>query len=171
VCPPRADYVGVDFDAGKDVDVILEDPYKLPFSDEAFNAVVCTSCFEHCEMFWLLHLEIMRVLEPAGLFYLNVPSNGICHRFPVDCWRFYPDSGIALVNWGRRHGLKCAVLESYVGNTFLYGDGTDPINDFVCVFIKDDAYAYRYPNRILDTGHGFSNGYVRGRNSLLKRIE
>ena len=30
------------------------------------------------------------------LFYLNAPSNGEFHRYPVDCWRFYPDAGGAL---------------------------------------------------------------------------
>ena len=32
-------------------------------------------------------------------------SNGDYHSWPVDCWRFYPDSGIALINWeiGRAH--------------------------------------------------------------------
>ena len=31
------------------------------------------------------------MLRPAGLFYLNAPSNGDFHRYPVDCWRIMPD--------------------------------------------------------------------------------
>src|SRR5690242_17879182 len=88
VCPKRLKYVGVDFAAGKGVDVILKDPYKLPFEDRSADFVVSSSCFEHSEMFWLLFLEILRILKPEGVFYLNVPSNGIFHRYPVDCWRF-----------------------------------------------------------------------------------
>jgi SAM-dependent methyltransferase len=97
VCLPELRYVGVDFVAGNGVDIVLDDPYRLPFESESVDIVVSSSCFEHSELFWVLFLEIMRVLKAPGLFYLNVPSNGPFHRHPVDCWRFYPDSGDALV--------------------------------------------------------------------------
>src|SRR5690348_10574351 len=84
VCPKRLTYVGVDFAAGNGVDVILEDPYRLPFADASAECVVSSSCFEHSEMFWVLFLEILRILKPEGLLYLNVPSNGMVHRHPVD---------------------------------------------------------------------------------------
>jgi SAM-dependent methyltransferase len=111
--PSSFEYVGVDFVEGKNVDVVLEDPYKLPFESESADIVLSSSCFEHSEMFWLVFLEIMRVLKPKGLFYLNVPSNGWFHRHPVDCWRFYPDSGRALVSWAKRNSINAALLESY----------------------------------------------------------
>src|SRR5512140_2189307 len=95
VAPKRFEYVGVDFVAGKGVDVVLDDPYVLPFEAASADIVVSSSCFEHAEMFWLVFLEVMRILKPRGLFYLNVPSNGMYHRHPVDCWRFSPDSGAA----------------------------------------------------------------------------
>jgi len=77
--------VGVDVMAGRNVDVQLSDPYRLPFEDESVVVVMSSSSFEHSEMFWLLFLEVLRVLRPQGLFYLNVPSNGHFHRWPVDC--------------------------------------------------------------------------------------
>lgn len=40
VCPTDVRYVGVDFVAGKGVDIILEDPYKLPFEDNSVDAVL-----------------------------------------------------------------------------------------------------------------------------------
>ena len=165
VCPSSVKYIGVDFVAGKGVDVILEDPYKLPFEDESVEIIVSSSCFEHSEMFWLLYLEIMRVLKPAGLFYLNAPSNGPIHRFPVDCWRFYPDCATALVRWGRISGLNNAVLESYVCNQFR-----ESWNDFVCVFIKDEMHAGRHAGRILDSFTDFTNGMIRapGGEALLR---
>ncbi len=156
LCPPHAQYVGVDFVAGKDVDVVLDDPYRFPFADASADVVVSSSCFEHSEMFWLLYLEIMRVLKPEGLFYLNVPSNGPYHVYPVDCWRFYPDSGSALVKWGRMSGINGALLESYICNQHL-----ESWNDFVCVFIRDETRCERYPARILDSFTGFTNGRVR----------
>lgn len=156
VCPKQAHYIGVDFVSGRDVDVVLEDPYRLPFADASADAIVSSSCFEHSEMFWVLYLEILRVLKPAGLFYLNVPSNGPYHRYPVDCWRFYPDSGAALVRWGRMQGLNPAVLESYVCNQRI-----ESWNDFVCVFLKDESRAAEHPRRILDAFGDFANGRVR----------
>ena len=80
-------------------------------------------------MFWVVFLEMMRVLEPASLLYMNGPSNSSFHRYPVDCWRFYPDTGGALVTWARRSNINALLLESYVS---LQQDGG--WNDFVGVF-------------------------------------
>ena len=98
VIPKNSKYIGVDFAEGKGVDKVLKDPYNLPFENNSVDVVVSSSCLEHSELFWLSFIEIIRILKPNGLFYLNAPSNGAFHRYPVDCWRFYPDSGKALVN-------------------------------------------------------------------------
>lgn len=137
---------------------MLDDPYELPFPDNSTDAVRSSSCFEHSEMFWVLFLEILRILKPAGLFYLNVPSNGDFHRHPVDCWRFYPDSGNALVTWAKRNGHAPCLLESYVSVQV-----DDIWNDFVAVFIKDEAFASTHENRILHRKQDIYNGLVSGR--------
>jgi SAM-dependent methyltransferase len=153
VAPPHCRYVGVDFVEAKGVDVVIDDPYSLPFDNEYADVVISSSCFEHSEFFWLLFNEALRILKPTGLLYLNAPSNGMFHRYPVDCWRFYPDSGVALQNWGKRSGYNCALLESFVG--FRKKDGWD---DFVAVFVKDDTHRARYPARIQQGLREFSNG-------------
>lgn len=152
VAPANAKYLGVDYVAGKGVDVVLDDPYSLPFEDNSLDAVVSSSCFEHAEFFWVLFLEILRVLRPDGLFYLNVPANGVFHRYPVDCWRFYPDSGVALANWGKRNGFDPTLLESYTS-----AQRNDVWNDFVSVFLKDQTFAARYPDRITNETFDFTN--------------
>jgi len=157
VTPKNLNYIGVDFVEAKGVDVILTDPYSLPFDNESIDIIVCSSCFEHSEMFWVLFLEMMRILKPDGLLYLNVPSNGLFHRYPVDCWRFYPDSGEALVNWGRRNNLKPLLLESYTSEKI---DGV--WNDFVAVFLKNESNVSKFPIRILDKLSHYSNGRVNG---------
>ena len=161
--PQDFEYIGVDFVAGRGVDVVLDDPYVLPFEDGSADVVVSNSCFEHSEMFWLVFLEVMRVLKPRGLFYLNVPSNGEFHRWPVDCWRFYPDSGRALVTWARRNGIPAVLLESYTS-----AQAQEQWNDFVAVFLKDERFAADFPTRILDRKQDFSNGLVHGREGFLK---
>ncbi len=156
-CPTHYSYVGADFVHGKGVDVVLDDPYSLPFDTSSVDFVLTSSCFEHSEMFWVLYLEALRIIKPHGLLYLNAPSNGPFHRFPVDCWRFYPDSGQALVTWAKRNGMNPALLESYtseqVGSRF---------NDFVAVFVKDEREAFRHVNRILTGREDLFNGILLG---------
>jgi SAM-dependent methyltransferase len=137
--------------------VVIDDAYKLPFDEESFDVVVTSSCFEHSEFFWLTLLECLRILKPAGLLYLSVPSNGPFHRYPVDCWRFYPDSGVALQNWARRNGVNALMLESFTGP-----QNSGAWNDFVAVFVKSEAEAKRYPNRIAEHYSPVTNALVAG---------
>jgi SAM-dependent methyltransferase len=166
VAPLNSTYLGVDFSAGTGVDVVLTDPYVLPFGDSSVDVVVSSSCFEHSEFFWLLFNEALRILKPSGLLYINAPSNGTFHRYPVDCWRFFPDSGVALQNWGRRSGYNCALLESFIGQT-----KSDVWNDFVAVFVKDESYASRYVNRLQTGLSDFTNGRVHGSDGIINLNE
>jgi SAM-dependent methyltransferase len=155
VATPGNQYIGVDFVEGKGVDVIMQDPYALPFESESVDVVLSSSVFEHSEFFWLLFTEIQRILKPGGLFYLNVPSNGFVHRFPADCWRFYPDSGIALQNWGRRNGYQTVLLESFTAR-----QKADVWNDFVAVFARDARHVAEHPRRLQSSYKSYTNGYT-----------
>jgi SAM-dependent methyltransferase len=158
--PQEFSYVGVDFQKANGVDIVLNDPYSLPFESNSIDIVLSSSCFEHSEMFWLVFLEVMRVLKPTGIFYLNAPSAGGFHRYPVDCWRFYPDSGKAMISWGKRNGGNPALLESYIQK----GGG---FQDFVGVFLKDENFSSLYKKRILDSKRDFENGLVFGNSDVL----
>jgi SAM-dependent methyltransferase len=151
------DYVGVDFAEGNGVDVVLTDPYSFPFADDEADVVVTSSCFEHSEFFWLTFVEAVRIVKPGGLIYLNAPSNGPVHGYPVDCWRFYPDSGRALARWAVRQGHDVVELESYtsdqVGGYW---------NDYVAVFLKDASKLAAYPDRMQARIKAFSNGRQHG---------
>ena len=161
-CPPGVSYIGIDFEQAKGVDVVLTDPYSIPLESESVDAVVSSSCFEHSEMYWLVFQEILRILRPHGLLYLNVPSNGVFHRYPVDCWRFYPDAGSALVTWARRCGINAALLESYISRRDV-----ETWNDFVAVFLKDEGLIGRHPRRILSSLKDFENGKLHGQKDIL----
>lgn len=166
VCPASARYVGVDFQNARGVDVVLTAPYSLPFDDEFVDVVVSSSCFEHSEMFWLVFMEVLRILKPSGIFYLNAPSNGAFHRYPVDCWRFYPDSGKALVAWAHRCGVNAALLESYIAHQQI-----DIWNDFVAVFVKDAGRVGEHPHRILSSLTEFENGFVFGVDDIMNMTQ
>jgi SAM-dependent methyltransferase len=161
VAPAGNTFIGVDFAEGKGVDRVITDPYHLPFEDNSVDACVSSSCFEHSEFFWLVFNDILRILKPSGLLYINVPSNGHFHRYPVDCWRFYPDSGRALQNWGRRSGFNVAMLESFTGR-----QASAIWNDFVAVFVKDEAHAADYPRRMRDSVPNHMNGQVHGSSDI-----
>ncbi|MGR1222585.1 methyltransferase domain-containing protein [Aeromonas veronii] len=137
VCQENINYTGLDFATGKNVDIVIDDPYLLPLNNESVDVIISSSCFEHSEFFWLSFCEMLRVLKVGGLVYINVPSNGYIHRYPVDCWRFYPDSGMALVNWGNRCGYEVKLLESFISSQ--HSDAPeDRWNDFVAVFSKGE---------------------------------
>lgn len=163
VCPKDFKYIGVDFQNGKGVDIVLSDPYTLPFENETIDIVVSSSCFEHSEMFWVSFLEILRVLKPTGIFYLNVPSDGAVHKYPVDCWRFYPDSGQALVTWAKRNSFNPTLLECY---TQLGGQWYD----YVAVFLKSNENKTRYNDRILHHKKDFENGMLVGNDYFLNPV-
>ena len=150
----KYDYTGVDITAGENVDIVLKDPYKLPFSDESIDVVISISTFEHTEFFWLTYLEILRILKPDGLFFLNVPSNSKFHRHSSDSWRFYPDSSIALEKWGIKNNYNPKVLEHYTN----LENGRDIWNDYVSITIKDKKFIDKYEKRILDFKKNFTNG-------------
>lgn len=130
--PTNVEYTGVDVEVGIGVDVVLSDPYSFPFEDKSFDIILSSSCFEHVPCFWLVFAEGMRVLKLNGYFYLNVPSNGPVHRFPVDCWRFYPDAGIGLAQYAEYVGIKTKILNSFIG-----APGPERWEDFVAVFQRD----------------------------------
>ena len=166
VAPSSVRYIGVDFVVGKGVDVVLTDPYSLPFESESVDVIVSSSCLEHSEMFWLSFTECLRILKPDGLMFINVPSNGAFHRYPVDCWRFYPDAGSALVTWAKRQGMNPALLES-----FITPQHEDVWSDFLAVFVKDEACIRQHPNRMIKAISKFENGKVSGSEQIFSYFE
>lgn len=82
------DYVGVDITTGKNVDVILSDPYdwSKEFDNEVADVVISGQAFEHIEYFWKTMYEIDRILKPRGLICIITPFSGKKHL--DDYYRF-----------------------------------------------------------------------------------
>lgn len=148
-CPAESRHVGADVSAGAGVNLVISPVSQLPFPDQTFDAVVSSSCFEHDRMFWVTFLEICRVVKEGGYIYINAPSKGEYHRYPIDAWRFFPDAGIALCAWARSNRYDMNLLESFVAEN-IPGDFW---GDCVMIFGKR-AYpvpvlvAHRYRNII-----------------------
>jgi SAM-dependent methyltransferase len=103
-------YRGVDISPGKNVDVVY-DGNHIPFPEGVADIVISTSCFEHSPTFWVIFAEMVRVTKRGGLIYLNAPSAGQVHRYPLDCYRFYPDAWKGLAKW---QGVD--LIEQYIDN-------------------------------------------------------
>ncbi len=109
--------------AGSDsVDIVLTDPYSLPLDDQSIDIVVSGQAFEHIEFFWQTFVEMARVLKPDGFIFLIVPSAGPEHRYPVDCYRFYPDAFAALAKFS-----GCELID-------VWRDERGPWHDLTGVF-------------------------------------
>lgn len=104
------------------VDVRLDGSCVLPFADRSFDVVVSGQTFEHVGAFWKLFAEMARVVLDDGVVIVAVPSAGPVHRYPVDCYRFLPDSMEELAT---EHGLM--IVESH-------HDARGPFHDLVTVF-------------------------------------
>jgi len=93
-------YSGLDVEAGPNVDIVAHNPYDWDIEPGTFDLIISGQAFEHIEFFWITFIEMARVLKPGGHVFLIAPSRGGQHRYPVDCWRYYPDGYAALAKWG-----------------------------------------------------------------------
>ncbi len=90
-------YTGLDIEAGANVDIVPANPFVWgEIADNSFELCISGQTFEHNPYFWITFAEMARVLRPGGLAFIVAPGAGQVHRYPLDCWRFYPDSWSAL---------------------------------------------------------------------------
>ena len=170
---PEWRYTGIDLNAGPNVDVVLPSPYEFPFADAHFDVLISGQAFEHVKFFWLTWKEMVRTLKPGGFIFLIAPSRGPEHRYPVDCWRFYPDGFRALAEYG---GIEC--LEAHSDWAAYPGARGRVWGDTVGAFAKapyalrDDARRWLHahatpamrsaPERGLSAATQLAEGAVRG---------
>lgn len=91
--PHAAEYLGSDFEAGLDVDVVA-DVHKLSdvVGDNRFDAIVSCSVFEHVQYPWIAVVELCRALKPGGLIFVQTHQTFPLHAYPFDYWRFSTDA-------------------------------------------------------------------------------
>ena len=132
----KFNYQGVDIEAADGVSIVLDDPYKIPLADNSVDLILSGQMLEHCEFFWETFVEMMRVLKKDGLLFLIAPSSGPIHRYPVDCYRFYPDAYRALAKYAGCHLID------------VWHDIRGPWNDLTGVFSKR-KYKKRLPQSMV----------------------
>jgi len=86
---PNWEYVGLDMTEGRNVDIISEDPYNYPFEDNSFDVVISGSTMEHVEDIYAWIKELSRITKEW--VWIAVPNTCKEHKYPIDCWRVFPD--------------------------------------------------------------------------------
>lgn len=132
----KYNYQGVDIEAADGVSIVLDDPYKIPLADNSIDLILSGQMLEHCEFFWQTFSEMMRVVKDDGFLFLIAPSSGPIHRYPVDCYRFYPDAYRALAKYAGCHLID------------VWHDNRGPWNDLTGVFSKK-KYKKRDPKNTI----------------------
>jgi SAM-dependent methyltransferase len=86
---PR-EYVGVDIEAGENVDLILPVEKLIEhFGTEAFDVVIATELLEHIKDWKIAVKNMKAVLKTGGIIYISTRSYGFqYHGYPHDYWRF-----------------------------------------------------------------------------------
>lgn len=127
---PAWRYTGVDLAPGRNVDIVLAHPYRwreLPSGSA--DVLVSGQAFEHVSQPWAAILEVARVLAPGGICCIVAPSSGPEHRYPVDCWRIYPDGFVALAALAELEVLQAVTQWEDAG----YTDGSDTWHDTMLI--------------------------------------
>jgi hypothetical protein len=131
---PTWTYTGLDLEAGPGVDHVLESPYAWRnVRANSYDVVITGQAFEHIEFPWITMLQVTRALVPGGLLCMIVPSGGEEHRYPVDCWRFFPDGVAALARWG---DLEPMSISTAWPGTVEYPDNSERWADTVLIARK-----------------------------------
>jgi len=113
-------YRNLDMSEGADYTVSPDNPYfwRQIFEDETkFDVVVSGQSLEHDKFFWKTLENIGNITKPGGIIIIVVPSRGPEHKFPVDCYRFYPDCHIPFAEL-----LNAEPLDMFWDPTTEWGD-------------------------------------------------
>ena len=133
----KAEYVGLDIEAGPNVDVVMSEPYNWSnIPDESFDFVVSANAFEHIEYPWLTIKQIYNKLKPEGFACVIAPNSTPEHRYPFDCYRYFADGFNALGKWGGFQVINVTV--SGVPAMNISRDWDSLHNDVCMILLKSD---------------------------------
>ncbi|MEJ2402734.1 MAG: methyltransferase domain-containing protein [Candidatus Thiodiazotropha sp.] len=87
--PHAQEYLGTDFQAGEDVDIVGDLHTLSQVTGEGrFDVVISCSTLEHVQYPWLAVEEISRILSLGGLIAVQTHHAFPLHAYPQDYWRY-----------------------------------------------------------------------------------
>jgi SAM-dependent methyltransferase len=114
--------------------------------EDHFDVVISGQTFEHDSYFWKSLENIKAVVKKEGIVIIIVPSSGGFHQYPVDCYRFYPDSALVFAEI-----LNANVLEVMWNNKFAAA----AINDPTSIDIRSIIFNHQFDTATGDLGMVF----------------
>ena len=133
--------MGIAIQKNKGIPVVQADARDLPFSDSAFDIVVCLDVIEHIVEDGIVTSEIHRVLKPGGKFLVSVPEDPklwSAHDVAVSHVRRYTraelikvvsESGLNFQNiWSTLTYLRPAIV---LARRFSKGSSLEPMNSLL----------------------------------------
>ncbi|MEY4921062.1 MAG: hypothetical protein RLZZ564_590 [Pseudomonadota bacterium] len=85
-------YIGVDLESGKGVDLVLNLEEGVgPLKNKKFDLIILCSIIEHSKKPWLIGENIQSVLSDSGIIYSAHPWVWRYHKYPDDYFRFSPN--------------------------------------------------------------------------------
>ena len=130
-----AEYVGLDIEAGPNVDVVMNEPYNWDnVPDGSFDFVISANAFAHLEYPWLTIRLIHSKLKQGGIACIIAPNSTPEHRYPYDCYRYFADGFSALAKWAGFQMINVTV--SGVPDMSVSNDWDSEHNDVLMVVLK-----------------------------------
>ena len=103
--PNAIEYLGTDISECVDVDIVA-DVHELSnvIGNEKFDVIISCSTFEHFKYPQLATHQILKVLKPNGLLFIQTHQSFPLHAYPHDYFRFSKEALCALFN--KRMGFE-----------------------------------------------------------------
>ncbi len=130
-------YVGIDMEAGKGVDHVLDltrpfEEIEATLNGQRFRTIFCLSVLEHCSQPFAMADNMTRLLEPDGRIYVSVPFAWKFHGYPSDYWRFTHE-GVKQLFPNIEFDVNCS-------STTTIGDFRDVDNDLCRIQVKGSSH-------------------------------
>lgn len=101
----KANYVGFDYYAGENVDVVGDAHELSKYFDQQFDLIFSSAVFEHLAMPWKVAIEIIKLLKTGGCVFIETHYSYVSHERP---WHFFQYSENALdILFPAKFGMKC----------------------------------------------------------------
>ena len=83
-------YVGLDYESGNNVDIVVEDIYNwFEINDNTFDVVISGQFLGNLPYFWLTMVQIERVLKDGGYTCIIVPTKCLDDNNRLNCYQFF----------------------------------------------------------------------------------
>jgi hypothetical protein len=121
-------YLGIDIAPGPNVDVVIE-PYGIQntpwgmWKNDPPALVISGQCLEHTTRPWDWMKDVRHIVNNCTPLIVIAPAMWPHHRYPVDCWRIYPDGMRSLLEFAGLEVLEAGLSKIDASHEDCWGVG------------------------------------------------